>query len=370
MLALGAGSPAAAQPAAVRRVATLAALAAYPAFYHAQPILVRGTLATEARGPVVTSPDAARPIHVVFRGNTPPDGPVELRAEFWDIGRLPEDDPRVDVRRLRAVTGGDADSAWPLAGEVLVLVVSEAAPAVPFGPAPLLREVALDPAQYVGTRITVRGQFRGRNLYGDLPQTPGISSWDFVLRSADAALWVAGQRPRGKGFDLDVGARVDTGRWLEVVGMVRTGRGLVWLEQAQIVLSEPPAVTGPEEAPAAPVVGPAPEVIFSDPSEGETDVPRTTRVRIQFSRDLSPDSFKGQFQVVRAADVIPGSGQPEPPVIKTIFRYDPATRSLELRFAEPLEPFQAVRIALGDGVTALDGAQLRPWTLTFTAGGR
>jgi len=144
----------------------------------------------------------------------------------------------------------------------------------------------------------------------------------------------------------------------------------VWLEQAQIVLSVPPTVTGPEEAPAAPVVGPAPEVIFTDPSEGETDVPRATRVRIQFSRDLNPDSFKGQFQIVRAADLIPGSGQPEPPVIKTMFRYDPATRSLELRFAEPLEPFQAVRIALGDGITALDGAQLRPWTLTFTPGGR
>ena len=62
----------------------------------------------------------------------------------------------------------------------------------------------------------MKGQFRGKNLYGDLPQGPGLSQWDFVLRAADSALWVAGVRPRGKGFNLNPGARVDTGNWLEV----------------------------------------------------------------------------------------------------------------------------------------------------------
>ena len=53
------------------------------------------------------------------------------------------------------------------------------------------------------------GQFGGRNLLGDLPDSPGQSRWDFVLRSADAAIWVTNLRPRGKDFELCAG-RADT----------------------------------------------------------------------------------------------------------------------------------------------------------------
>ena len=93
---------------------------------------------------------------------------------------------------------------------MVALVVSDAIAVKPDNAAPTVRLVALDPESYVGKRVTLSGQFRGRNLMGDQPQAPNISKWDFVLHNADASVWVTGVRPRGKGFNLDVGARVDT----------------------------------------------------------------------------------------------------------------------------------------------------------------
>jgi hypothetical protein len=46
-----------------------------------------------------------------------------------------------------------------------------------------------------------------------------------VLRAADGAVWVTGLRPRGKGFSLDIGARVDTGPGWKSSGVVREGKG-------------------------------------------------------------------------------------------------------------------------------------------------
>ena len=96
--------------------------------------------------------------------------------------------------------------------------------------------------------MTVVGRFRGRNLYGDLPDAPGKSRWDFVLQSANAAIWVTGRRPKGDGFDLNIDNRVDTGRWLEVAGVVKAERGLVRVEADAIRAAQPPAQTAQPEA--------------------------------------------------------------------------------------------------------------------------
>ena len=50
------------------------------------------------------------------------------------------------------------------------------------------------------------------------------SRGEFVLRSADAAIWILGKRPRGHGFVLDPESRIDTKRWAEVSGVVRRPR--------------------------------------------------------------------------------------------------------------------------------------------------
>ena len=157
--------------------------------------------------------------------------------------------------------------------------------------------------------MKVTGQFRGRNLYGDVPQGPGLSQWDFVLRGADSAVWVTGLRPRGRGFNLDIGARVDTGTWLETTGIVREGKGSSGSKAQQLALTKPTLETRNAEAPPIPQMGPPPEVIFSDPAEGETDVPLKAPIRLQFSRDMNPERFKGNVRwTFTAADAVNAGG--------------------------------------------------------------
>jgi hypothetical protein len=234
-----------------------------------------------------------------------------------------------------------------------------------------VRQIAMDPATFAGQRVKVTGQFRGRNLYGDVPQGPGLSQWDFVLRAADGAVWVTGLRPRGRGFNLDIGARVDTGTWLEITGTVREGKGLVWIEGQQIAMTKPTIETRNAETPPIPQMGPPPEVIFSDPAEGESDVPQRAPIRLQFSRDMNPDSFKDHvrwmFATLDAANTSSNTSReterhPE-------FKYDRAKRSLEIRLSlDDSASYKNVRIELLDGIAATDGAKLKPWHLTFSFG--
>ena len=71
-------------------------------------------------------------------------------------------------------------------------------------------------------------------------------------------------------------------------------------------------------------MGPPPEVIFSDPAEGEIDVPLKAPIRLQFSRDMNPDTFKGNvrwtFTTVDAVNV--GAGTPREADRQPEFKYD------------------------------------------------
>jgi Big-like domain-containing protein len=348
-----------------RRAVSPAALLAYPGFFQGQFVVVRGTLATRDQA-VLTSPSIDRAIPLIFNAPSPGDGPVELRATFWDIGRFQRDDPRIENLGLNRLLPKNGEGDWPRPGEVCALSVTDAVGVKTDTGAPSLRVLALDPESYAGQRVTVRGQFRGRNLYGDLAQAPGLTQWDFVLHAADASLWVTGQRPRGKGFNLDVEARVDTGHWLEITGTVRQAHGLVWIEAAEIALVKPdPAVSS--EPPLPPIMGPAPEVIFSDPADGEVDVGLKKVIRLQFSRDINPDSLKGNVHWHYAAPDSRG----ELPQAKLSVRYERANRSIEIKI-EPDDParYRNVVVELAEGIAATDGARLKPWTMSFTFGGQ
>jgi hypothetical protein len=344
---------------ATRTASTVEALVAYPVFFQGRAITVRAEV-TETEGYWRVTGGADKPVLVIWQDRGASPGRVELRGEFTDLGRLATEDPRlasVDPERLvMPFTGG----RWPGRNEVFAIVGATADRAPPFA-APSLRAIALEPERYARQTVTVTGRFRGRNLYGDLPEPPDQSRWDFVLQSADGAVWITGMRPRGRGFDLDPEARVDTGRWLEVAGMVRHERPKVWIEATAIRQG-----TAAEEAPAlpppVPSLPPTPEVVFSTPLDGETEVPGDTAVRIQFSRDMDPKSFAGR---VRASYVAPpGAGAP---AVKTVYRE--GTRSVEIVFDPPLQRFSTVRVELLDGITALGGGSLAPWTLTFSVGG-
>jgi hypothetical protein len=110
-------------------------------------------------------------------------------------------------------------------------------------------------------------------------------------------------------------------------------------------------------------------VIFSVPTAEQTDVSPASSVRIQFSRDLDPDSVAGQVRVAYVAAQSVERGEPQAPAAPFTTSYNAGQRVLEIRFDGPLERFRVVRIELASGIRATDGAALVPWTLTFTTGG-
>jgi hypothetical protein len=364
-----------AQP-VIRRATNLAALLAYPGFYHGRPVVVVGKVALAQDGIKVS--DAVASIRLVFKGNAP-DGLDEIRGEFWDIGRMKPDEPKLSGYDLRATFHFDPDGAWPRPGDVMAIVATAVSPAAPPSPAtaPPIRAVVLNPARYLEQKVTITGQYSGRNLMGDLPDAPNKSRYDFVLRSADAAIWVSNMRPKirdtnGKEFELALDSRIDSSRWLQVKGTIQQGRGLLWLdaEAGSLALAKPPTepVATEEETIRVPAA-PPPSVVFSAPTEDETDVSLTTSVRIQFSRDLDTTTLRGHIRARYVESQSVERGEPTTPPADFTFQYNGANRVLELKFTKPLERFRTLKVDLLEGILGTDGQPLRPWTLTFALGG-
>ncbi len=345
---------------AMRRLATVAALHQYPGYYHLQNVLLHGEFVES--GARVALRGGEQDIAVLLNGAKTTTGLAEVRGLLLDVGRLEPTDPR-----LASYDRGREPERWPRPGEELVLVVTGIAEAQ-LATTPSVRGLALQPWRFEGQTVTLVGQFRGRNLFGDLPSAPGKSRYDFVLRSADAAVWVTDLRPRGRGFDLSVDARVDTGRWLRITGTMSQDRGLVTIAGTAVATATAPEAPPAEEeapSPAAPLE-PA-EVVFSSPYEGEVDVPLTTSVRIQFSRGLDPATIAGQIRVSYVGAALPDT--PQPASLEFQHTYDAGTRAIELKFTQPPDRFRTMRVDLLEGLKAFDGAPVRPWTLTFAAGG-
>jgi hypothetical protein len=354
-----------------RVAATIEALKTYPVFFHGKQIVVRSAvvqtdtvtrLAATAVGGE-GDPRNASQIFVFWR-DRPTRGDGEIRGEFWDLGRLREDDSRFSAYDFRSLLQAVNGGRWPGRDEVFVVLgatlIEAAAPTVPS-----VRTIALMPDRYADRGVTVVGRFRGRNLYGDLPAPLNRTQWDFVIQSADAAVWVSKIRPRGKGFELDPGAKVDTGRWLQVTGTVHQEGVKVWIDGESLQLASAPTETTVDLV-VAPIAKEAPpQVIFSAPLADETDVSPAGAVRVQFSRDMDPRSFRDHVRVSYAAP--PTGGTQATPIANVT--YHEGNRSLEIKFGKPLDRFQKVKVELLEGITAVDGQPLPPWTLNFTTGG-
>lgn len=344
-----------------RRATTVEAIRAYPGFFHGQAVVLVGEVRRDGGRASLVSESGE--LTLVSREQVA-EGPAEVRGVVYDVGRLGADDPRFVTLALSPEAMRAYADAWPRPGEEILLQVAGQIPPRPpvSADAPPLREVALAPGRFTGRAISVVGQFRGRNLFGDLPAGPGVDRWDFVIRTTDAAIWVTGQRPRGRGFDLDVSRRMDAGRWLRVTGRVQTGRGLTWIDATAVAASGDPGDEVIEiEIPAPP---PEPlEVIFSSPRDGEANVPPDAPIRVQFSRDLDASSLDGHFQL--AYESADGAREP----IAFSVSYTAANRGVALTAAEPLAPFRTVVVEVLDGVTAFDGTPATPFTLRFTTGG-
>jgi hypothetical protein len=348
-----------------RRATNISELTNYPGFFHGRPVVIVATLAMNERGEFKAEEQGVS-IRVIPRNVSPVEGSSELRGEFWDIGRMRQDDPRLAALDPR-VFHVDPEGSWPRPGEMVVIVATAINPSVS-PTAPSVRAIALNPSRYIGESVTVVGQFQGRNLGGDLPDAPGRSRYDFVLRSADAALWICNARPKGNGFDLALDARSDTGRWLQVSGKVQESRGLLWIdaEAGTLELAKAPQQPPAPEESSAPA-GPPPEAIFSVPTDGETEVPAVTSVRIQFSRDLDPSTLKGAVHVWYVGT----AGGPDVELAPSDFatQYIGGNRELIITFKLGLERFRTVRVELTDAVLGTDKQALKPWKLAFSVGG-
>lgn len=348
-----------AQPGATRRATNTAALLAHPEFFHNRPVVVAGDMKLLDTGEYRLTTDGVS-VRVLNKGNTP-EGAVEVRGEFWDLGKFNADDPRLVGYDLKRSFGIDPEGPWPRVGQATALIASAVSPATQPS-APTIRNVVLFPSRYVDQRITLVGQFGGRNILGDLPDAPGQSRWDFVLRSADAAIWVTNLRPRGKDFELALDTRIDTGRWLEVSGTLQQGRGLQWLngEGSTVTITQ-----APKDTPDQPVIrvaaAPPPEVVFSAPTDDETDVLPTSSVRIQFSRDMDPSTFRNRIRIRYKG----GGSTP----VEFTTSYLPGTRVLEIKLSAPLQRFSPVVVELEEGILGSDKQPLAPWSLKFQTGG-
>jgi hypothetical protein len=345
------------------RIATTAeALVATPVFFHGRQVVVRQAITGSLE--LARLDETSKPVFVFWKEQPSAVRDPELRGEFWDLGRLQRDDPRFSNYNFDRVLEAASSGQWPGRDRVFVILSATLFEA-PLPPAPTIRAIVLAPERYQEREVRVVGRFRGRNLYGDVPQPLNKGKWDFVLQSADAALWVTGMRPRGDGFDLDPGARVDTNKWLEVTGVVQRQGAQIWMDASAIRRASAPADTPIEVTVPLRPAEPPPAVIFSAPVEEDIDVDRSALIRIQFSRDLAGRTLANRVRVSYAAT--PGTTPPAPPAFTAT--YQESTRSVEIKFAQPLERFQKVIVELLEGITATDGQLLPVWTLTFTTGG-
>lgn len=225
-----------------------------------------------------------------------------------------------------------------------------------------LEELVTRPEKLDGKLVTVRGQFRGSNLFGDLPSKSRGRSGDWVIKDDLFAIWVTGRKPKGSGFEFDAGLRRDTGKWLQVTGRVSIrGAGIVSIEATDVTITKPPSLA---DAAPKPVVAPAPPpppkpkrppvVVFSLPVDGERDVPPSTVFRIQFSKDMDEASLKDRV-ILRYAGR-PQPGDRELDAVRVT--YDAGLRALQIDPGDLLRPGRVVEVMLLPGIVDIDGLPL------------
>jgi hypothetical protein len=219
-----------------------------------------------------------------------------------------------------------------------------------------LESLVTAPGQRDGQMVRVVGQFRGRNLYRDLPSSSQRRSDDWVIKDDAFAIWVTGQRPRGDGFRLDPGMKRDTGRWLEVTGSLETRRGVTYIKAVDVRLASAPiradAGAEPAPAPTAPPKRP-PVVVFSLPLDGE-EIPTSTLFRVQFSKDMDEESFRGRIALRYAGPRRAGDRAFD----GVRLEYDGGLRALTVDPGDVLRPGREVQLLLLEGIRDVQGLPL------------
>jgi hypothetical protein len=223
-----------------------------------------------------------------------------------------------------------------------------------------LEDLVTKPDRFDGKLVTVRGQFRGSNLFGDLPSASRQRSSDWVLKEEVFAVWVSGKKAKGEGWTLDPGLRRDTGKWVQVTGRVRVDSRVVTIQATDVVLAKPPSADAPVKAEAAPVPPPPPRpkrppaVVFALPLDGERDVPPDSVFKVQFSKDMDEESFRDRVIFRYAGRPQPGDNALDARRIT----YDGGLRTLQVDPGDILRPGRVVELLLLPGIVDLDGLPL------------
>ena len=221
-----------------------------------------------------------------------------------------------------------------------------------------LESLVMNPGEKDGQTLRVVGQFRGKNLYGDLPIRSQRGSSDWVIKDDAFAVWVTGKKAKGAGWELDAGLKRDTGRWLEVVGRVQTVNGITYLRAVQVALASAPSPTAKVDAPAPPPERPKvpPVVVFALPLDGEEEVATDSRFIVQFSKDMDESTFAGRVMLRYAGAVMPGDRAFD----GVVLTYDGGRRALTVDPRDVLRPGRAVELLLLPGILDTDGLPLTP----------
>jgi hypothetical protein len=105
----------------------------------------------------------------------------------------------------------------------------------------VIENVAAAPESFDEQNVTVVGQFRGANLFGDLPVDSRRKDSDWVIADGPAAVWVTGKKPKGRGWQLDLHSKSDSRWWMEVVGEVEAQDGVTYIRAREVSLRPAPA---------------------------------------------------------------------------------------------------------------------------------
>jgi hypothetical protein len=219
-----------------------------------------------------------------------------------------------------------------------------------------LEELVTKPGKLDGRMVRVKGQFRGQNLFGDLPSASRTRGADWVIKEDLFAAWVSGRKPRGAGWAFDPELKRDTGQWLVVSGRVSTRQGVVTIEAIEVAPTKDP---GPAVQAAQPPPPPPPRprkppvVVFSLPLDGERDVPPNSVFHVQFSRDMDVASFQGRVVLRYAGRPQPGDRDLDAVKVS----YD-EPRTLTVDPGDLLRPGRVIEILLLPGIVDVDGVPL------------
>jgi hypothetical protein len=209
-----------------------------------------------------------------------------------------------------------------------------------------------------GKNVRVIGMYRGRNLFGDLPAKSERDADDWVIKDDVYSVWITGKKPRGSGWELDLQMKRDTNKWIEVVGKPETIKGVTYIRAIHVALSNPPRVAAVVAAPTPPPPKPKvpPVVVFSLPLDGERDIPPAGVFKVQFSKDMDEDSFKGRVVFRYVGPRLPGDRE----FVGVKIGYEGGRRALVVDPGDVLRAGRVVEIRLLPGIVDIDGLELTP----------